>query len=72
MVAGAANSLNKENLFVGERLRFFAAKSNYPDYLIVFEQRHHQARSKTCVHRRDPIIIPMIAFKCCKVGDVGG
>jgi hypothetical protein len=58
-------------LFVGEGLHLLAAQSNYPDYLIVFEQRHNQARSKTCVHCRDPIIIP-IAFKFCKVGDVGG
>jgi hypothetical protein len=60
------------NLFVGERLHLFAAQSNYPHYLIVLEQRHNQARSKTCVHHRDRIIIPMIAFKCCQVGDVGG
>jgi hypothetical protein len=49
-----------------------AVHSNYPDYLIVFEQRHNQARSKTCVHRRDPIIIRKVALKCCKVGGVGG
>jgi hypothetical protein len=50
----------------------FAAQSDYPDYLMVFEQRYNQARSKTCVHRRGPKIIPMIAFKCCEVGHVDG
>ena len=40
------------NLVVGKRLHLFAAQSNYPDYLIVFEQRNKQARSKTCVHHR--------------------
>src|SRR5580700_1521672 len=58
------------NLVVGERLQLFAAQTNYPDYLIVLEQRHNQARSITCVHRRDPKTIPMIAFKRCQVGDV--
>ena len=60
------------NLFVGERLNLFAANANCPDYLIVFEQRHSQGSSKTCIHHRDPKIIPIIAFKCCQVGDVGG
>ena len=50
----------------------FAAQTNYPDYLIVFEQRQKQGRSITSLHRRDPKIIPMIAFKCCQVWDVGG
>ena len=72
MVACAAKSLNKEIYFVAERLHLFAAQSNYPDYLIVFEQRHKQARSKTCVHHRLPQIIPRIAFNCCEVGDVDG
>ena len=57
---------------MGKRPHLFADQTNYPDYLIVFEQRHKQARSKTCVHRRDPMIIRMIAFNCCQVGDVGG
>jgi hypothetical protein len=60
------------NLFVGERLLLFAAQSNCPNYLVVFEQRHKQARSKTCVQRRCPKVIPKIAFKRCQVGDVDG
>src|SRR5246127_4662083 len=60
------------NLFVGERLYPCAAQTNYPDYLIVFEQRHKQGRSITFLRRSDPKIIPMIAFKCCQVRDVGG
>jgi hypothetical protein len=71
MVACAAKSLNKQSV-VGERLPLFAAQSNCPDYLIVFEQRHNEARSKTCVHRPGPKIIPMIAFKFCQVVDVSG
>jgi hypothetical protein len=67
MVACAAKSL-----FVGERLHLFAGQTNYPDCLIVFEQRHKQAGSNTCVHHRDQKIIPMIAFNCCEVWDVGG
>src|SRR3984885_4058581 len=64
--------LEQGNLFVGERLHLFAPQSDYPDHLIVFEQRHNQARSKTCVHQLARIIIPKIAFKCSKVGDVDG
>src|SRR5580658_6147193 len=60
------------NLSVGERPHLFAGQSNCPDYVIVFKQRHNQARSKTCVHHRDPKTIPKIALKCCEVGDEGG
>ena len=72
MVACAAKSLNKGNLLVGERLHLFAAYTNYPDYRVIFEQRNKQGRPMTCLRRRDPKIIPMIAFKCCQVWDVGG
>ena len=72
MVACAAKSVNKEICLSVNGCNLFAAQTNCPDYLIVFEQRQNQARSKTCVHHRDQKIIPMIAFKCCQVGDVGG
>src|SRR5271170_5265178 len=47
--------------------RWLGLSSNYPDCLIVFEQRHNQAGSNTRVHHCDPMIIPKIAFKCCEV-----
>jgi len=72
MVACAAKSLNKEICLSVKGCTCLRPRGSYPDYLIVFEQRHNQARSKTCVRRRDQKIIPMIAFKCCQVGDVGG
>ena len=59
MVACAAKSVNRQ-ICLSERLHLFAAQSNNPDYLIVFEQRHNQAGSNTCV----------VAFKCREVGDV--
>ena len=72
MVACAAKSLNKEICLSVNGLHLFAAYTNYPDYLIVFEQREKQGRSITSLHRSDPKIIPMIAFKCRQVWDVGG
>jgi hypothetical protein len=35
---------------------------------IVFEQRHNQARSKTCLHHRDPKIIPRSPSSAVKSG----
>ncbi|MGB8125687.1 MAG: hypothetical protein WCF50_18540, partial [Pseudolabrys sp.] len=70
---GLRSEVNEQgNLFVGERLHLFAAQSTYPDYLVVFEQRNKQTRSKTCLNYRLPKIIPKIGFDYCEVGDVGG
>ena len=70
MVACAAKSVNKEICLSVNGFNLFAPNTNCPDYLIVFEQRQNAARSKTCVHLSDRKIIPLIAFKCCQVGDV--
>ncbi|MET4278830.1 hypothetical protein ABIB68_007044 [Bradyrhizobium sp. F1.2.2] len=55
-----------------EGLHLLAGQTNQPDYLIIFEQRHKQARSITCVLHRDQKIITMVAVNCCEVADVGG
>src|ERR1700747_95753 len=72
MVAFAAQFPTKQNFFLGQVFSRFAGQTNYPDYLIVFEQRHKQARSNTCAYYLNRKIISMVALKCCEVGDVGG
>jgi hypothetical protein len=72
IVACAAKSLNREICLSVNGPHLFAAQSDYPDYLIVFEQRRNQARAKTSVHHRGPMITPKIAFKRCEVGHVDG
>ena len=60
--------LIEQQTAISEVLRAIASSPHAP----VLTASHNQARSKTCVHHRDPKIIPKIAFNCCQVGDVDG
>ena len=72
MVACAAKSVNKEICLSVNGCTCLRPRVIVPTISLSLSNGTNQARSKTCVHHRDPKIIPMIAFKCCQVGDVVG